>query len=103
MNYQVTEPESDAESKTFWTFVPDAVECRVRLGTDFKMLRLHMPRKKEYVHHSLAGDGQIMFKSVFRVEPLLFRAAGSLRPLARSEARRVGKECVSTCRSRCAP
>src|SRR3546814_20030829 len=28
-----------------------------------------------------------------------FKAAGT----ARSEARRVGKECVSTCRSRCSP
>src|SRR3546814_10999142 len=28
---------------------------------------------------------------------------GAVRPSARSDERRVGKECVSTCRSRCAP
>src|SRR3546814_15763897 len=48
------------------------------------------------------GKGQHTAYDYARVEEFLFDACVHGRPLinARSEERRVGKECVSTCRSR---
>src|SRR3546814_11687592 len=37
------------------------------------------------------------------LQPLKRQADGSFQPIPRSEERRVGKECVSTCRSRWSP
>src|SRR3546814_12761360 len=48
---------------------------------------------------SVRGDSVPPLTSAF----LGFAVAGALTQMARSEERRVGKECVSTCRSRCSP
>src|SRR3546814_14501226 len=42
-------------------------------------------------------------KQIADIEGLIARGANALIVLARSEERRVGKECVSTCRSRWSP
>src|SRR3546814_3917726 len=50
----------------------------------------------------LAADGSVPVSAVVVVEDVV-GTASSPRGLIRSEERRVGKECVSTCRSRWSP
>src|SRR3546814_3283753 len=57
-----------------------------------------------------AGVGIVAFATSFMVPLVLLKvrrkwifSAGTLCMVARSEERRVGKECVSTCRSRWSP
>src|SRR3546814_17512324 len=47
--------------------------------------------------------GQRVSVPVVHIVELLDWATGGPKPAARSEERRVGKECVSTCRSRWSP
>src|SRR3546814_14697313 len=53
-----------------------------------------------------ACDAQIGLERLFEARHRIMRKAAHMRPhriVARSEERRVGKECVSTCRSRWSP
>src|SRR3546814_15697125 len=67
---------------------------------DFSISLIH--GSAELVGAALAGNGKNAVYSVFLTGPrsalMLLRAF-----LLRSEERRVGKECVSTCRSRWSP
>src|SRR3546814_8590354 len=63
-----------------------------------------------YTHHANANHlwYEALTDTPGRVGPPIEPPTGNVRQyfidwLARSEARRVGKECVSACRSRCAP
>src|SRR3546814_15559231 len=57
--------------------------------------------RQEFLEAGVAGDRRRLFEELRRrLQPLLIFLA--VRP-GRSEERRVGKECVSTCRSRWSP
>src|SRR3546814_14377939 len=54
--------------------------------------------------HRLAGDAAALFLILDEMEgPHIVQPVGELHKQHRSEERRVGKECVSTCRSRWSP
>src|SRR3546814_206452 len=61
----------------------------------------------EYIQDAIDEVIQTIVEAVIIVIVVIFLFLGSLRsvliPAVRSEARRVGKECVSTCRSRGSP
>src|SRR3546814_14011795 len=64
-------------------------------------------RFREFVQADIdiVGQGELPFHHDVEVTRVLLHALGTLtRPDSiRSEERRVGKECFSTCRSRCSP
>src|SRR3546814_6626118 len=64
-----------------------------------------VPAQRLFFGHSDAGDLTGLFSGWFDTEVGGKRESGSYRRIAelRSEERRVGKECVSTCRSRWSP
>src|SRR3546814_14624865 len=76
-------------------------------------LRVFVHAAQNYIHHQSANQaGSVAFSSVLASFPLLlFLSAaagfvgqpGAAAELVRSEERRVGKECVSPCRSRWSP
>src|SRR3546814_19902850 len=71
---------------------------------EFKLPQLRQRRDRRRFHHA-ASDSRVEPRAAASREAI--PAAKSCRPrqvsLGRSEERRVGKECVSTCRSRWSP
>src|SRR3546814_13634029 len=73
---------------------------RVVIGADpvaFLDARIDADTPAEHKMIEPSGRGQKLLRRILGVKPRLHR------PAVRSEARRVGKECVSTCRSRWSP
>src|SRR3546814_10952670 len=89
----------------------------MRVGDDHRARPLQARRdlRADRIEQSVADDDIIASRTQFDGQPFHCASAssiartvfscGSLAELTRrrSEERRVGKECVSTCRSRCAP
>src|SRR3546814_19191201 len=69
------------------------------LAIGFYLLSLESPRVKRFMDRTLARHPRLA--KIY--EEARIRAARTVRPIRRSEERRVGKECVSTCRSRWSP
>src|SRR3546814_1272545 len=74
-------------------------------SSDLPQRRTALPRRLEGAGDGIARD---LFGQRGRIDDHRVRAAGfgdqrRDRAVARSEERRVGKECVSTCRSRWSP
>src|SRR3546814_14081033 len=69
--------------------------------TGHSLIKAEMKRRAA----PLAGEmsGHIFFEDCFGYDDGLYAALRLLSILQRSEERRVGKECVSTCRSRWSP
>src|SRR3546814_19631647 len=86
----------------------DLVECALQQGAEDGRLDV-LPlvlggddQKLQVVFGDLDGAG-VFEEAAVELRDLHFQAGRELTHVHRSEERRVGKECVSTCRSRWSP
>src|SRR3546814_12282452 len=94
------------------TLKTGAFVCReCRQGLDLLCVCVGVQRGKRLPHGRGGLPGRrrkdriagLLKLLLFSCEGILHRLTGCSKPIRRSEERRVGKECVSTCRSRWSP